>query len=110
MKNKADGNAIKTEEFESTCLMVQGAACVVLALVGCIALYAIMFAPFAVTPDEVQCGPIVPETMGTGTTEARVKATISHRISGRVARVLVDQGDLAKAGQSLVRLDDAELL
>ena len=38
-----------------------------------------------------------------------VKATISPKISGRVAQVLVDQGDHVKAGQSLVRLDDAEL-
>lgn len=85
-------------------------AYIFLVLVGCIVLYAIMFAPVAVTSYEVRSGTIVSETMGTGTLEARVQATISPKISGRVARVLVDQGDHARAGQSLVRLDDAELL
>ncbi len=83
---------------------------VLLVLVGCIALYAILFAPVAVTSYEVRRGTIVTETMGTGTLEARVKATVSPKISGRVANVLVDEGDVANAGQPLVRLDDAELL
>lgn len=49
------------------------------------------------------------EVLGTGTLEARVKATISPKISGRIAGVLVDQGDPVKAGQLLAKLDDAEL-
>jgi multidrug resistance efflux pump len=47
--------------------------------------------------------------MGTGTLEARIKATISPKISGRISAVLVDQGDRVEAGQELVRLDDSEL-
>ena len=46
--------------------------------------------------------------MGTGTLEAHVKVTISSKIGGRITEVLVDQGDQVKAGQVLVRLDDAD--
>jgi HlyD family secretion protein len=47
--------------------------------------------------------------MGTGTLEARIRTTISPKISGRIAEVLVDQGSLVKRGQLLVRLDDEDL-
>jgi HlyD family secretion protein len=47
--------------------------------------------------------------MGTGTLEARVKVTISSKISGRITEALVDQGDHVKAGQVLARLDDQDL-
>ncbi len=67
------------------------------------------FRPVSVLSHEVARGPIVVEVMGTGTLEARVKASISPKISGRIARVLVDQGDRVKAGQLLATLDDAEL-
>jgi len=93
-----------------TRLGVRGAVYAILVIVACIGLYAAMFAPVAVIPYEVQRGVIVLETMGTGTLEARLKATISPKISGRVARVLVDQGDRVSRGQPLVKLDDAELL
>jgi HlyD family secretion protein len=53
-------------------------------------------------------GAIIAEVMGTGTLEARVKATISPKISGRIGAVLVDQGDRVTVGQRLVNLDDAE--
>ncbi|HMO90576.1 MAG TPA: efflux RND transporter periplasmic adaptor subunit [Pirellulaceae bacterium] len=52
---------------------------------------------------------IVEEVLGTGTLEARVSATISPKIAGRIAQVLVDQGQEVRAGQVLVRLDDQEL-
>ena len=47
--------------------------------------------------------------MGTGTLEARVKSTVSPKISGRIEKLLADQGDGVKAGQLLFTLDDAEL-
>jgi HlyD family secretion protein len=65
--------------------------------------------PVAVSEHEVSAGPLVVEVMGTGTLEARVKATISSRIAGRIQQILVDQGDIVTAGQSLVQLDDSEL-
>jgi HlyD family secretion protein len=67
------------------------------------------FAPVAVRPYRVQRGDIVAEVMGTGTLEARVKSTISPKISGRIEEILADQGDRVKAGRPLVRLDGEEL-
>lgn len=80
----------------------------VIAVIGGI-IYWARFRPIAVTRHEVSDGPIVAEVMGTGTLEARIKATVSPKISGRISNVLVDQGDRVTAGQLLVILDDIEL-
>lgn len=58
---------------------------------------------------QVETGSVTKEVMGTGTLEARVKTTISPKISGRIATVLVDQSDLVKKGELLVQLDDEDL-
>ena len=71
--------------------------------------YWVRFAPVAVVAHSVERGPIVAEVMGTGTLEARVQATVSPKISGRIAKVMVDQGEHVSAGRTLVTLDDAEL-
>lgn len=71
--------------------------------------YWFQFSPVAVVEHVVQPGEMVYEVMGTGTLEARVKSTISPKISGRIEGLLVDQGDRVEAGQVLVRLDDADL-
>lgn len=71
--------------------------------------YQMKFAPVtveAVTPTRAT---VVSEVMGTGTLEARVSTTISPKIAGRIANVLVDQGDTLEAEQVLVQLDDEEL-
>ena len=47
--------------------------------------------------------------MGTGTLEARTKAILSPRISGRLTEVSADQGDEVEAGRVMMRLDDSEL-
>lgn len=83
-----------------------------IALVCAIALllvYRIHFAPVPVETCVVKTGPVSAEAMGTGTLEARVRAAISPRISGRIAQVLVDQGDQVTRGQKLVLLDDEDL-
>jgi HlyD family secretion protein len=53
---------------------------------------------------------VIRSVMGTGTLEARVQTTISPKISGRIAEVFVDQGDMVESGDVLVKLDDADLL
>lgn len=73
------------------------------------AVYWFRFSPVAVLEHSVQSSEMVYEVMGTGTLEARVKSTISPKISGRIEKLLVDQGDRVQAGQLLVRLDDADL-
>lgn len=82
-------------------------ALIVAVIVGVV--YWVRFAPFTVTQHLIEQGEIVAEVMGTGTLEARVKATVSSKISGRIEEVSVDQGDRVKKGQLLVRLDDEEL-
>jgi HlyD family secretion protein len=71
--------------------------------------YWLRFAPVPVTAFTLKPGVVVAEVMGTGTLEARVSATVSPKISGRIMEVLVDEGDRVKAGQTLFRLDDSEL-
>jgi HlyD family secretion protein len=80
---------------------------VVAALGGLV--YWLKFAPVPVSEHAIESGEIVAETMGTGTLEARVKSTISPKISGRIGTLLVDQGDRVKTGQLLLTLDDGEL-
>lgn len=81
---------------------------VVLTAAGAVA-YWLLFTPVAVREHEVSQGPIVAEVMGTGTLEARVKTTVSPKIGGRINRIGVDLGDRVRAGQELIRLDDADL-
>lgn len=69
----------------------------------------IYFAPISVQKYVVKKGAITAEVMGTGTLEARVKATISAKISGLLSEVLVDQGDRVTKGQLLAKLDDGDL-
>ena len=71
-------------------------------------IYWLRFAPVPVSRHYAAQGAIVAEVMGTGTLEARVKATISPKIAGRIGHVLIDQGDRVTVDNLLVRLDDAE--
>ncbi len=80
----------------------------VLAAIG-FGIYWFRFSPLPVTPHRIESGQVVAEVMGTGTLEARVRATISPKISGRIEEVLADQGDRVTKGDVLVRLDDDEL-
>ncbi len=82
-----------------------------LILLGVIAtvVYWMRFSPVAVTEHRIQRGEIVAEVMGTGTLEARVKSSISAKISGRVKEIFVDQNDRVTANKLLIRLDDVEL-
>lgn len=65
--------------------------------------------PILVISHTLSMGPVVRSVMGTGTLEARIRTTVSPKISGRIAEVLVDQGSVVQAGQLLVRLDDEDL-
>ncbi|MEK6706703.1 MAG: efflux RND transporter periplasmic adaptor subunit [Bdellovibrionota bacterium] len=78
-------------------------------LMALIIVHRIHFAPVPVESCAVKTGVISAEAMGTGTLEARVRATISPKISGRISQVLVDQGDKVVKGQKLVLLDDEDL-
>ncbi len=81
---------------------------VVLAVVGGV-VYRVKLAPVPVAAEKITAGELVAEVMGTGTFEARTKATISSKIAGRIHEIRADQGDSVQAGQVLVVLDDREL-
>lgn len=71
--------------------------------------YWVKFAPVPVVEYKIERGSMIAEVLGTGTLEARIEATVSPKISGRIDGVLADQGDRVLKGDVLVRLDDAEL-
>lgn len=81
---------------------------IILLVIGAV-VYWLRFSPIPVASYSPQRGPIIAEVIGTGTLEARVSTTISPKISGRIAQVLVDQGDTVEKGKLLVQLDDEEL-
>ncbi len=81
---------------------------IVLAIIAGVVWY-IRSQPIPVASHTVGTGPVVRSVMGTGTLEARIRTTISPKIQGRIAEVLVDQGSLVRSGQLLVRLDGEDL-
>jgi HlyD family secretion protein len=66
-------------------------------------------APAKVTVAKVERGPLVSSTFGIGTIEARRGYALGPTIASRVLRVLVDQGDMVKAGQLVAELDPVDL-
>ena len=73
------------------------------------AVYWFRYSPVHVSKVEVVSGDIAAEVMGTGTLEARTKAILSPKISGRLIEVSADQGDEVEVGRVIMRLDDIEL-
>lgn len=74
-----------------------------------VVVYVRHFAPVAVVSQRVEQGGVVAEVFGTDTLEARVKASIGPKISGKISQVVVvDQGDRVKAGELLFQLDDKD--
>jgi RND family efflux transporter MFP subunit len=70
----------------------------------------VVLKPIPVAVHEVKADTVLAEVMGTGTLAARIKVSLSPKIGGRLAEVLVDQNDSVRAGQLLARLDDGDLL
>ncbi len=54
-------------------------------------------------------GSLVASTFGTGTVEPRRSYALGPTLPSRVSRVLVDQGDVLRAGQLLAELDPVDL-
>ncbi len=78
-------------------------------VVAAVVAYRFFFMAVPVSAVPVVKGTVVQEVMGTGTLQARVRATISAKIQGRLVETLVDQNERVKQGQLMARLDDAEL-
>jgi HlyD family secretion protein len=66
-------------------------------------------APVKITVAKVEQGPLVASTFGIGTVEARRSYALGPTVASRVARVLVDQGDVVTTGQLLAEIDPVDL-
>lgn len=66
-------------------------------------------APVKVTIEKIQTGTLSAEVFGVGIVEARHSFTVSPLMTGRISRILVDQGDKVKAGQVVAELDPVDL-
>ena len=80
-----------------------------LALAAGAVVYFVRFRPVVVTAFTVDTATVEAEVLGTGTLEARTKTTVSTKVAGRIATLLVDQNDSVTAGQLLATLEDGEL-
>ena len=59
-----------------------------------------------VTVDEVERGTLVARVSGPGHVRAETKVQISSTVMGRIIDLAVDEGDVVREGQLLLRLDD----
>jgi len=66
-------------------------------------------APIKVTTEKIQTGNLVAEVFGIGLVEARHSYNISPVMTGRIRKLMVDQGDHVKKGQVVVELDPIDL-
>ncbi|MDD4962992.1 MAG: efflux RND transporter periplasmic adaptor subunit [Gallionella sp.] len=66
-------------------------------------------APVKVTMEKIQTGTLSSEVFGVGLVEARHSYAVSPVMTGRISKLLVDQGDQVKAGQIVAELDPIDL-
>jgi HlyD family secretion protein len=81
---------------------------VVVLVILAVAVWWLLLSPVAVTAHTVEIGTVTAEVLGTGTLEARTSALVGPKMAGLIARVTVDQGDLVKAGDTLIHLEDTD--
>src|SRR5512140_1167328 len=83
--------------------------------IGLVALFAWVvltqgpLAPVKVTVEKIQVGGLSNAVFGVGTVQARHSYNLAPTATGRVKRVLVDQGDSVVAGQVLAEMDPVDL-
>lgn len=65
--------------------------------------------PVAVERHVIVIDTVAQVVMGTGTLEARTRATVGAKIAGRIDVISADQGDQVKKDQVLAHIDDADL-
>jgi len=76
---------------------------------GWVALRSGPLAPIKVTVTQAAKGKVAPALFGIGTVEARRAYLIGPTAAGRVRRVLVDVGDVVKAGALLAEMEPVDL-
>jgi HlyD family secretion protein len=65
--------------------------------------------PVTVERHTVTLAMVVSETLGTGTLDARTRATVAAKIAGRIDQLSADQGDRVTKDHALAHIDDADL-
>lgn len=89
--------------------ILTGVKLLVFLIISTAIFYWIRFSPVRVQACKIVSGAVVNEVMGTGTLEAKVRASLSPEISGLLVKVLGDQNDRIVKGQLLAVLDDGDL-
>ncbi|MFO0930250.1 MAG: efflux RND transporter periplasmic adaptor subunit [Gemmataceae bacterium] len=80
-----------------------------IALAVAAAVQFLLLAPREVSVATVERRDVVAEVQGTGTVTTNVAPKVGSKINGRLARVLVDEGDVVKTGQLVALLEDDDL-
>jgi HlyD family secretion protein len=80
----------------------------VVAVIG-LAAWWMLLSPVAVSTHTVTRGDVLAEVLGTGTLEARVSAIVGPKVPGLIVKIAADQGDHAKAGDTLIMLEDTDV-
>ena len=65
--------------------------------------------PAQVSTAEVAVREIRPAVQGVGTVEAKLVVALAAKITGRISAMNVDQGDVVRTSQVLVKLENSEL-
>ena len=68
-----------------------------------------LFSPRDVTVAPVREQTVAAEVAGTGTVTTKVLAKVGSKLTGRVEKVLVDEGEFGKEGQLVALLEDTDL-
>ncbi len=77
---------------------------------GIAASYFLFFKPIDATPHRVTKGSVLVEALGTGSVESRRTIDVSFEVTGRLAKIHVDQGDHVEQGQELASIANATFL
>ncbi|HET7006962.1 MAG TPA: biotin/lipoyl-binding protein, partial [Candidatus Binatia bacterium] len=65
--------------------------------------------PVQVSTTEVSVRELHPMVQGVGTIEAKLVVALAAKITGRITAMNVDQGDVVRTSQVLVKLENSEL-
>jgi HlyD family secretion protein len=80
-----------------------------LVIVVLVVVVVVRLRPVAVERHPVALASVASETLGTGTLDARTRATVAAKIAGRIDLFSADQGDRVTKDQALAHIDDTDL-
>ena len=78
----------------------------ILLILAAVAFQQLVLRPKPVSAHVLQRGTVLVEALGTGSVESKRTLDVAFEVTGRVALIKVDQGDVIAAGQLLATIDD----